>query len=110
MFEWLSLIPDFNLIVNGGINSTEGVSALIVGLLLVIFFVFMFFAVIKWFSANRKVNFFLIMTKDLVQAELSNQRNELKEQAKKTSYTGRLWREFDESLVYSFDKKNCRIR
>jgi hypothetical protein len=105
MFEWLSLIPDFNLIVNGGINSTEGVSALIVGLLLVIFFVFMFFAVIKWFSANRKVNFFLIMTKDLVQAELSNQRNELKEQAKKTSYTGRLWREFDESLVYSFDKK-----
>jgi hypothetical protein len=106
MFDWTHLIPKFEVIFEGGLNSTDGVSAVVVGLLMLTFVAFLAWSFVKRWQGSKNVRFFSALVDGLKQPELPGLRNELRERAAQGGqYKGRLWREFDESLVYSTDKK-----
>jgi len=102
-FDLWSLVPDFSLIFNGGISGGGGLSALFVLFLLVIAISFFTYAVLGWFSAKRKINFYKNLLSNIDEKELAKKQRDLRNLALESKKHGQLWREFDESLVKSSD-------
>ena len=106
-FSLGSLIPDLcHFPWLGGLfcrdiapNPAETVSICIVGFLILCA---VYSAVIVWkrFSQSvRHISFYKDLLKDIKQEELAQQRNEIKRKSQEYPLLGRIWEEFDESLV-----------
>lgn len=104
-FQLENLLPNFDLLLAWQIDTAEGISAGIVFILAALFTIFLIISVIKFFQSKKHVKFYFNLLKGLDRSELAAQRSEIKEKADTETHNGRLWREFDESLVYSADKK-----
>lgn len=110
-FSFKSLIPEFcqlSAFFDGNVQScqgmvidpSQGVSAVIVTVLLVLFVVFVAYSTVKYFQSRWSIRFYVKLIADMSQEELVQKQVEIRDQAKsKNKYLGRLWREFDESLV-----------
>ena len=92
-----TVIPDFYSALNP--QEPEGFSALIVIILISIFFIGTLYALKEYMACRRKI---VSLENLLVGAErknLAERRRELRERAQTETESGKLWREFDESLV-----------
>ncbi len=98
-----SLLPDFSFIFNGSMNEAQGLSAFFVLLLLIIMFLFFCYAVYGYISASKKIEFYKNLLDEVKQSELAGKQRDLRNKALEYKEYGRLWREFDESLVQSSD-------
>lgn len=105
IFDFASLIPKFSLLLNGEFSSNDGISALCITFLVIVFCWFLGCAVLGYFSATKKINFYKSLLADVEQNELANKKRDLCNKALEHKEYGRLWREFDESLVNSGDGK-----
>jgi MotA/TolQ/ExbB proton channel family protein len=102
-FDLSSLWPDFSLLLNGGMNSGQGLSAVFVLTLLIIAALFFCYAVFGYFFATNRIKFYKRLLTDVKQNELAGKQRDLRNKALEHKEYGRLWREFDESLVKSSD-------
>lgn len=102
-FDLSSLLPKFSYLFNGGMNEGEGLSAFFVLLLLIIAGVFIGYAIKGYSSATKKIGFYKDLLSGIDQNALASKQRDLRNSALEHEDYGRLWREFDESLVKSSD-------
>ncbi len=102
-FSLARLLPDFSTLVNGQIDTAAGMSATIVAFLLAVAALFFLFALVKFFQAKGQVRFYSKLIHSVDQSELAAKRRDLSQKALAHPKYGRLWKEFDESLVDSMD-------
>lgn len=102
-FSLWQLLPDFKEIFVGHIQSAEGLTALFVLILICVFVISMSYALYKCISAMDHIKFYKDLLKNVTQDQLASCQRALTQQAlayKKDKY-GKLWKEFDETLVFS---------
>lgn len=99
-YSLTKLWPEFARLSMGDLTSPEGLSALFVGLLFCLASLFAAISVINYFRARRHLKFYKRLIKGLGPDQLSERRRELTNTALASKAYGRLWREFDESLVH----------
>lgn len=102
-FSLWQLLPDFKEIFVGHIQSAEGLTALFVLILICVFVISMSYALYKCISAKDHIKFYKDLLKNVTQDQLASCQRALTQQAlayKKDKY-GKLWKEFDETLVFS---------
>lgn len=98
------LWPDFGALVRGEL---EGITALIVILILVISAAFLWYTAAQRRKAIRRINRLREMLAGVTTDELVSRRGDLQDQAERSDDVVRhLWREFDETLVESPDRKS----
>ena len=110
-FSFKNLLPDFcqlpfdvvsNLsqCLNKEVNPSESISAVIIGILIFISVGFLIFSLLKFVQSRVHVGSYFKLLGNMNQSELVSRRKDITDSAaKKKDYFGRLWREFDESLV-----------
>jgi len=103
VFDLSRLFPDFSLIFNNNLSSGGGLSALFVLALVVIAGLFLIYAFAGFFSAIKKIVFYKNLLSNVSPKELAKKQRDLKNVALENKLYGRLWKEFDESLVKSSD-------
>ncbi|WP_287125702.1 anti-phage ZorAB system protein ZorA [Desulfobacter sp.] len=104
-FSLWNLFPDFKEFVTGNLHSAEWLTALFIIVLLVAFIISFFYALTKCVSSSRHIRFYKQLLRDLSQEQLASRQRELTQKAlsdKREEY-GKLWKEFDETLVFSPD-------
>ncbi|MYM64490.1 anti-phage ZorAB system protein ZorA [Pseudomaricurvus sp. HS19] len=99
-YSLINLWPEFSRLMNGDITSPEGLSALFVALLFVMALSFVSLSLINYFRARSHLRFYQNLIKGLTLDQLLEKRRDLSNAAMKHPGYGRLWREFDESLVH----------
>lgn len=99
----LSFIGKFDACHNVDASPAEGISAVIVGLLIILAFGFLIFSLIKFFQSRRHIFFYLKLLDGLTQPELARKRIDVRQNSEVNAYFNRLWVEFDESLVVHKD-------
>lgn len=99
-YNLIKLWPDFSRIWELDFTSPDGLSAFFVAALFVMFFVFVFLSAINYYRASRHLNFYKRLLSKVTVDQLLEKRRELVNTALKNEKYGRLWREFDESLVH----------
>ena len=92
-----TIVPDFSKVTDMG--TPEGFSAAIVLLLLGIFLFGLFFALKEFVASRARVGELEALVKDADRESLAERRRELRQRAETDTRSGKLWREFDESLV-----------
>lgn len=97
-FSWGNLIPNFPALADWR-SSADGLTAAFVLFILVIFAYFLVLAGIKWLAARRHIRFYEKLLQDINANNLAQNREELKQRAKKMEAYAGLWQEFDETLV-----------
>src|SRR5690625_646056 len=98
------LWPDFGALVRGEL---EGITALIVILILVISAAFLWYTAAERRKAIRRINRLREMLAGVTTDALVSRRGDLRDQAERSDDVVRhLWREFDETLVESPDRKS----
>lgn len=98
------LWPDFGALLRGEL---EGITALIVILILVISAAFLWYTAAERRKAIRRINRLREMLAGVTTDELVSRRGDLQDQAERSDDVVRhLWREFDETLVESPDRKS----
>ncbi len=100
-----NLIPDLSLVLDGEFYTAPGFSATLVSILGVIFVVFLGMTIISFLRAKRHLSFYEKLIKGLKVDELIEKRRDITNQAMESGSYGNLWREFDESLVETPQKK-----
>ena len=103
VFSLSNLIPEFSELLNGHISSPHGLSALIVTFLFLFSGGFLAFAVWKYFHANRAIKFYKKLLNGVSAEELAKKQRDITKRALENNSYGKLWREFDETLVLSGD-------
>jgi DNA anti-recombination protein RmuC len=98
-YSLIKLWPDFSRLLVGDISSPEGLSALFVAILFALAAIFSILSIISYFRASKHLRFYKKLLKGLTTEQLQDKRRELGANALKNQAYGRLWREFDESLV-----------
>lgn len=98
-YSLASLWPDFGKLFSGAIGTPEGLSALFVGLLLALSLAFALLSIVNYFRASAHLKFYRNLIKGLSVDQLVEKRRDLFNEALNNDKYGRLWREFDESLV-----------
>ncbi len=104
-FAFSNLLPDpcqlTSSICGSEIVPAQQLGAFIIGILLLITSIAMIFSLWKFIKAKKSVNFYHQLTEGLSQTGLAELRAEMALQAKasRTEILGRIWKEFDESLV-----------
>ncbi|MBN2809671.1 MAG: anti-phage defense ZorAB system ZorA [Deltaproteobacteria bacterium] len=104
-FSLWNLLPNFRDFFDGNLHSSDWLSTLFILGLILAFAVAMFYALGKFFSSLNQVKFYDRLLGDIDQKQLSSRQRDLTIRAlsyKNADY-GKLWREFDETLVYSPD-------
>lgn len=94
-----NLVPDFSVLAQGQFTSSQGLSSVFVVFLLAITIGFLIYAFEKFVRSRKDIKHYLALTREQEKGQLLVNRRQLKENAKKMSDGGNLWREFDESLV-----------
>lgn len=102
-FDVSSLLPKFSYLFNGGMNEGEGLSAFFILWLLIIATAFMGYAIRGYLAATKKIKFYKELLSDIDQNALASKQRDLRNTALEHDEYGRLWKEFDESLVKSTD-------
>ena len=92
-----TVLPDFTQL--GSLSTTEGLSAAIVATLLFLFTCSLVFACREFFSAKYRVSELRKLLADANRDKLAERRREIRQSAEADTKSGKLWREFDESLV-----------
>lgn len=105
VYDLSTLWPDFSRISAGDYTSSEGLSAYFVAFMLAVFVYSVFVSLWKSFSANKQLRFYRSLIKDLTADQLLEKRREIFNVATQNSAYGRLWKEFDESLVHIIQKQ-----
>ena len=100
-FSFINLIPDFDLLSKGNITSSEGISALFCSILILVFLCFLLLAFFSAGRSLRKIFFYFKILKNITKESLVSKREQIKQDASKNKSCGALWKEFDETLVYS---------
>lgn len=100
-----TLWPDFSRISAGDYTSSEGLSAYFVAFMLAVFIYSVFVSLWKSYGANKQLRFYRSLIKDLTADQLLEKRREIFNVATENSAYGRLWKEFDESLVHISQKQ-----
>lgn len=100
-FSITNLLPDFTEL--GNLSSAHGLSALFVLVLLLLTIVFLAFAFQKYRQSKNHIDFYENLLRDLAQEDLATKQRDLTNQAMAHQEYGRLWKEFDETLVRSPD-------
>ena len=103
-YNLLRLLPEFGRIIDRDFTSPEGLSALIVSLLLIIVAVFSTLSLANYMKAVSRVSFYQNLISGIAVEQLLEKRREISNNALQSAEYGRLWREFDESLVHVPDK------
>ena len=104
-FSLWNLFPDFEEFFAGNLHSSEWLTALFILGLLAAFIISLFYALTKCVSSARHIRFYKQLLRDLTQEQLASRQRELTQKAlsdKREEY-GKLWKEFDETLVFSPD-------
>ena len=104
-FSLWKLFPDFKEFFAGNLHSAEWLTALFILGLLAVFIVSLFYAFTKCISSARHIRFYKQLLQDLTQEQLASRQRELTQKclSNKRKEYGRLWKEFDETLVFSPD-------
>lgn len=104
-FSLWNLLPDFQDFFDGNLHSSDWLSTLFILGLILAFAVSMFYALSKFFSSLNQVKFYDRLLGDIDQSQLTSRQRDLtmKALSYKNADYGKLWREFDETLVYSPD-------
>ncbi len=106
-FDIFRLWPNFSSLFDSQAFGTEAFSALIVAILFAIFIIFSTYSLVQYFRANKHIKL-LSKLIDNPSGEIHHQRRLLKKQAIKKGNMGKLWLEFDGTLVeHPIDKKPC---
>lgn len=94
-----NLIPDLSLLLDGEFSTAQGFSATLFAVLFAIFIVFLGMTIASFFRAKRHLRFYEKLIEGLQVEELIDKRRDIKNQAMEHPAYGHLWREFDESLA-----------
>ena len=105
-FSIADLLPSFDTLSTGDFATSEGVTLIFWAILTIVFSGFLFYLVYQYLKNTRKnTHFFTKLLESVDPEKLVEQREQLKENAKKDKELGNIWQEFDESLVRSVDGK-----
>lgn len=99
-YNLIKLWPDFSRILELDFTSPDGLSAFFVAALFSMFVIFFLLSAINYYRASRHLNFYKGLLSKVTVDQLLDKRRELVNTALKNEKYGRLWREFDESLVH----------
>lgn len=99
-YSLVELWPEFERLLDKDFTSPEGLSAVFVAALLVLASLFAVLSLVNYFRATKHLRFYRKLLKGLSADQLLEKRRELTNTAMKNAAYGRLWREFDESLVH----------
>lgn len=104
-FSLWSLLPDFQEFFDGNLHSADWLSTLFILGLILAFIVSILYALNKFFSSLNQLRFYNRLLGDIDQDQLASRQRALTKKAlsHKNGEYGKLWREFDETLVYSPD-------
>ncbi|WP_431689297.1 anti-phage ZorAB system protein ZorA [Hahella sp. NBU794] len=100
-----NLWPEFGRILQWDITSPEGLSALVVLALIIIALTLGVWSLINYDRAIRRLQFYTKLLAGLDPEELLEKQREILNHALKSTKYGKLWREFDESLVHIPQKR-----
>lgn len=99
-YQLEKLWPDFSRILELDFQTPEGLSAMVVAVLLFLALVFVLWATTGYFRANERLRFYRSLINGMSAEELLEKRRDIVNLAfEKSENYGKLWREFDESLV-----------
>jgi len=101
-FDIYTLVPKFHLA--GLSSSADSITANFVIVMFIILAIGITYALYRFIEIHIRINFFKKLISGLKQEELAEKREEIRQKAMR-SKLGKLWREFDESLVCSLDGK-----
>jgi hypothetical protein len=99
-YNLMQLWPKFDLILKGDISSPDGLSALFVLGLFLLFIIFVAISFFNFWRANTHLKFYRSLISGLTAEKLLEKRREIVNKALSDREHGHLWREFDESLVH----------
>lgn len=109
-FSPSNLIPEFSAIMTEGVMSSNGLSASVVLFLILLSVAFFIYAFIKFWGAMSTTKKYNALVNSIEPKTLFAQRLDIKEKAaKQFNDNGKLWREFDESLVNVFSHNESRL-
>lgn len=100
-FSISHLLPQFSEVFSGNLSTSQGLSALIVLFLLVVGISFLACAIYNYQQAKRQVSFYEGLVQGVNQEELAKRQREITQKALQNPIYGKLWKEFDETLVIS---------
>lgn len=100
-FSLWNLFPNFEEFFGGNLHSAEWLTALFILGLLAALIISLFYALAKCVSSVRHIRFYKQLLRDLTQEQLVSCQRELTQKALsyKSEEYGKLWKEFDETLV-----------
>lgn len=102
-FNIFHLVPHFTELFKGNFTSSHGLSAMIVLFLLSVAGIFLHLAISKYRQSKDQIKFYEKLLEGVKQDELSGLRREITQKALQHPVYGKLWKEFDETLVSSPD-------
>ena len=109
-FSPANLIPDFSAMLTEGVMSSNGLSAFVVSFLLALSLVFFIYALKKFWAAMNTTKKYGELVSSIEPNTLFAQRLDIKQRAAELfNDKGKLWREFDESLVSVFNNNESRL-
>ncbi|MAZ65802.1 MAG: chemotaxis protein [Kangiellaceae bacterium] len=94
------LWPDFPLLLEFDFTSPGGLSAWVIAFLILSLFIAIGFSLWKFFGAKADLKYYSALIKGLTHEQLLERRREINNAADPDTERGKLWREFDESLVH----------
>ena len=99
-YSLTKLWPEFERILQWDVTSAEGLSALFVLVLIAGVVFFSVLSLVNYWRANKHLQFYRLLLQDLTAEQLLEKRRDISNKALENHSYGRLWREFDESLVH----------
>lgn len=99
-YNLTKLWPQFDLLLSGDFTSPEGLSALFVSVLLSLLLIFSCWSLVNYWQAKNRIKFYRSLISGLTVEKLLEKRRDIFNSAMENKRYGRLWREFDESLVH----------
>lgn len=101
-FNLIKIIPKFECINNGKLWTSDGITALFVGITIFAFFIFLLYSLIQMVKTRSRYRFYRdLVDSQTVEGLLADRRDLLRkasEKEKKKKWP-ELWNEFDETLV-----------
>ncbi len=104
-YSLAKLWPEFGALFRGDIFTPEGLSALVVGILFLLTLIFVSWSIWNYKKARHHLNFYQGLIAGLTVEQLLEKRRDISNKAMTESRYGKLWKEFDESLVHIPHKK-----
>lgn len=101
-FDLNTLFPDFSLAFDS--TSSDSITASFVVVMFLILIISAAYAFYRFIGVHQIINYYKRIINGLTQDQLAEKREEICKTVEKTKF-GKLWKDFDSSLVYSIDGK-----